>query len=224
MVPPPYNTLRTVKIGVSPQWKTVSQVFTLEKKSPVPLGLFLILDGEGNIDFRRISLEELSADAPVQKVLLETSFVETPRNCSKRGTGTFQGVLPAPWNQDFAHFMKAEASTKIVNLGPEHFMRFDVQKGAPQFSAPVQGIEAGKNYRLTAYVRNQTGGPVKMSLRILPAPYTTLAAGSLLPGQTWSRQTLHFKVPEDKPDLPVALMMNFEENGIFDVVSMKLEE
>ncbi len=224
MIPPPYSTLRSLKIGVSPQWKTVSQVFTLEKKSPVPLGLFLILDGEGIIDFRRISLEELSADAPVQKVLLETSFVETPRNCSKRGTGTFQGVLPAPWNQDFAHFMKAEASTKIVNLGPEHFMRFDVQKGAPQFSVPVQGIEAGKNYRLTAYVRNQTGGPVKMSLRILPAPYTTLAAGSLLPGQTWSRQTLHFKVPEDKPDLPVALMMNFEENGIFDVVSMKLEE
>ncbi len=224
MIPPPYNTLRTLKIGVSPQWKTFSQIISLEKKSPVPLGLFLILDGEGNIDFRRITLEELGSDEVVHQVLMETNFVDSTRDCSKRQVGTFQGVLPASWNQDFTHFMKAEATAKVVNLGPEHFLQIEVQKGAPQFSAPLEGIAAGKNYRLTAYLRNRTGGPVKMSLRILPAPYTTLSAGALLPTQEWCRQTIHFKVPENKPNLPVALMMNFEETGILDIVSMKLEE
>ncbi len=224
MIPAPYNPLRTLKIGVSPHWKTISQIITLEKKSPVPLGLFLILEGEGNTDFRRISVEELGADEVVNKVLLETNFVERTRNCSKSGVGRFRGVLPAPWNQDFTHFMNAEVSAKVVNLKTEHYLRINVQKGIPQFFSPVQKIEAGKNYRLTAYIRNQTGGPVKMSLRIRPAPYTTLALGSLLPTEEWSRQTIHFKVPKNKPNLPVALMMIFEESGIFDIVSLKLEE
>lgn len=224
MIPPPYTTLRTLKIAVSPEWRSVSQSFSLEQKSPHPLGLFLIPDGEGNLDIRRISLEELGAEESGRRVLLETRFVEALRDCSRSGSGVFRGVLPAPWNQDFTHFMKAEASAKIVNLGPEHFLQIDVRKGAPQFSAPVSGVKAGKSYRLTAYVRNRTGGPVKMSLRILPKPYTTLSAGSLLPGRDWSRQTLYFKVSENLPDLPVALMMNFEEKGTLDVVSMKLEE
>lgn len=224
MVPAPYQTLRTLKIGVSPQWRTVSQIISLKEKPSVPLGLFLILDGEGTVDFRNVTFEELSPDETENRVLLDTGFVENTRDCSKNGIGKFSGILPVPWNQDFAHFMKAEASAKIVNLGPEHFMQFDIGKGAPQFSAPLRGIQAGKSYRLTAYVRNRTGGPVKVSLRIQPAPYTTLAAGSLIPGEQWSRQTVHFKVPPGKPDLPVALMMNFDENGTFDIVSMKLEE
>ena len=42
--------------------------------------------------------------------------------------------------------MKAEASAKIVNLGPEHFLQIDVRKGAPQFSAPVSGVKAGNEH------------------------------------------------------------------------------
>ncbi len=224
MVPQPYTTLCSWRIGVSPQWKTMSWIVSPEKKSPVPLGLFLILDGEGNTDFRKISVEELAPDERGHAVLLDMNFTEKVRDGSKRGAGTFRGVLPEPWNQDFVHFMKGEASSKVVNLGPEHFLRFEIQKGAPQFRAPLSNVEAGKSYRLTAYVRNLTGGPVTMSLRIVPLPYTVLASGALLPGEGWSRQSIELKVPENKPDLPVALMMNFEENGVFDIVDLKLEE
>ena len=82
MIPPPYTTLRTLKIAVSPEWKSVSQSFSLEQKSPHPLGLFLIPDGEGNLDIRRISLEELGAEESGRRVLLETRFVEALRDCS----------------------------------------------------------------------------------------------------------------------------------------------
>ena len=159
------------------------------------------------------------------RVLLDTSFVEKTRDCSRQGIGQFRGKLPAPWDQNYVHFLKGNASTRIVNRGAEHFLQFKVKERGAQFWVPLQGVKAGGNYRLTAYVRNQLGSPVKLSLRMIPAPWTTYSTGYIQPGDQWSRQTIHFKVPAQiKEGTQTALMLYFDETGLFDIVNLKLEE
>lgn len=156
--------------------------------------------------------------------ILRTVFFQDGAEVSESGKGSFRGFLPRPWRQDYTHWNAARAIAEPVNRGPEQFLRLKTESGAPQFLAQLSGIRPKKKYRLTAYLRNRTGAPVKLSLRILPPPYTTLSAGNWKPGDSWSTQTLYFQTPEFPSALPVGLLMNIERPGTLELATLKLEE
>ena len=226
MVPAPYKTYHALQLPPSPQWQTRSSVFQYRETGDEPAAIFLILSGKGEVDLKSIALEEL-AGAVANPVRLETRFFEgtsqSSRDLTGKGLGKFSGPLPKPWFEDFCHFQKAEATTELDNLGAQRFLRFRILSGEPQFSAPVSGIESGRSYRLTALVRNLTEGPVKVSLRLLPEPYTTLAAGEFAPSREWTTQTLEFQVTQPVTK-PVGLILNFFDPGIVEISDLKLEE
>ncbi len=229
MIPAPYKTYATIHLPPGGEWKNFSRIIKWEKSATAPSGLFLTLNAPGEFDVRNILLEELTpaeakAEAEVKKTILRTVFFLDGKESAENGKGSFHGVLPAPWRQDYTHWNPARAASEIINRGPEQFLRLNVEKGSPQFLAPLQGIRAKRTYRLTAYVRNGTGGPVKMSLRLLPPPYTTLSAGSWKRGDSWSTQTLYFKTPAFQESLPVGLLMNIDGPGTLDLATLKLEE
>ena len=226
MVPAPYKTYHALQLPPSPQWQTRSSVFQYRETGDEPAAIFLILSGKGEVDLKSIALEEL-AGAVANPVRLETRFFEgtsqSSRDLTGKGLGKFSGPLPKPWFEDFCHFQKAEATTELDNLGAQRFLRFRILSGEPQFSVPVSGIESGRSYRLTALVRNLTEGPVKVSLRLLPEPYTTLAAGEFAPSREWTTQTLEFQVTQPVTK-PVGLILNFFDPGIVEISDLKLEE
>ncbi len=226
MVPAPYRTYHTLVIPPSKEWRTVSSAFQYRETGSEPAALFLILGAPGEFDFGSISLEEMpeqSADPVRLRTRFAEQTVERGRDLSAKGFGKFTGPLPEPWLEDFCHFQKAEAATETDNLGAQHFLRFNILSGEPQFTAPLTGIESGRCYRLTVLMRNLTEGPVKASLRILPAPYTTLAAGDLMPSREWTTQTLEFQVAQPV-EQPVGLILNFFDPGIVEISDLKLEE
>ena len=162
--------------------------------------------------------------APEKGTILRTVFFQDGTELSERGKGSFHGFLPRPWRQDYTHWNSARATSETVNRGPEQFLRLNIETGAPQFLAPLSGIRPNRKYRLTAYLRNRTGAPVKLSLRILPPPYTTLTAGTWKPGESWKTQTLYFQTPAFPSALPVGLLMNIEGPGVLELATLKLEE
>ena len=159
-----------------------------------------------------------------ENLVLETNFVENVRMYTAKKKGSFSGPLPIPWIQDYTGFKNAVVCTEILNWPPDHFMRFSIQKGEPQFLVPLKGIQAGKKYRLSAFVRNQTKGCVRMSLRYRFAPYITVAEGLLFPSEDWKNREILFEVPAKTPSVPLVLMMIFEGGGTFDIVYLKLQE
>ena len=224
LIEPPYTALHSIDIKPGDSWQNISKTMRIQEDIKFPVGVFIILKGEGDVDFKSVKMDKLPGPNGGNDVLLDVDFTKNTRDRTRSDVGKFRGVLPSAWDQNFTNFMKADTSTEIAEEGGKTFMRFNVHKGAPQFCAQLKNIEAGENYRLTANVRNRTGGAVKMSLRIMPPPYTTLTAGPIQPTEKWTKQTIHFKVPENKPELPVALMMNFEEDGVFEITNMKLEK
>ena len=157
-------------------------------------------------------------------MILRTVFFQDGTEVSETGKGSFHGFLPRPWRQDYTHWNTARATAEPINRGPEQFLRLKTETGAPQFLAPLSGIRPNRKYRLTAYLRNRTGAPVKLSLRVLPPPYTTLSAGNWKPGDSWKTQTLYFQTPAFPSALPVGLLMNIEKPGILELATLKLEE
>lgn len=229
MIPAPYRTAGTIHIPPSRSWKSLSGILRLKGGSVDPAGLFLTLNGVGELDLQKVLLEELTpaevkaADAAARTILQTVFFVDA-KDGSGQGKGMFRGVLPAPWRQDYTHWNAARAGSEIINRGPEHFLRLKVESGSPQFLAPLSGIRPNRTYRLTAYFRNRTGGAVKLSLRLLPPPYSTLASGALKRTDSWTSQTIYFKTQTFDSALPVGLLLNLDGPGDLDLVTLKLEE
>lgn len=229
MIPAPYKTYGTIHIQPGKGWKSFSRIVKWQESAPAETGIFLTLNAVGEFDVRRIVLEKLDqaeakAEAEAGRFILQTVFFLDGKESAESKTGSFRGVLPAPWRQDYTHWNPARATSEIINRGPEHFLRIQVAQGSPQFLARLSGIKAKRTYRLTAYLRNRTGGPVKMSLRLLPAPYTTLSAGSWKQTESWSTQVIYFRTPAFQESLPVGLIMNIDGPGELDLVTLKLEE
>ena len=216
----PYKVWMSLPVPFSNEWKTWTKTFQFEKDPDPTIVLFLSLRGNGEFDVRTIRLEEIASE---NRTLLSTDFSTAATVRDVSGKGSFHGVLPNGWKEDYTHFISSAVSTKTDTLKGKAYLRFVITGPGPQFQAPLKKLEAGRYYRLTFTGDNRTGEPLGFALRQIAAPYTQLAYASANSEPGWKTQSLLFKTGEKIPG-QTALFMTIRGNGEVDLASLRLEE
>ena len=216
----PYKVWQTLPIPYSDDWKIWTKTFQFDEDPDPTIVLFLSLRGNGEFDVRSIRLEE--ADE-ADRLLLSTDFSTASHAASVTGKGSFRGVLPENWKEDYTHFIRADISTKTATQGTKNFLHFRVNGAGAQFQAPLNGLKPGRYYRLTFTADNRTGEPLAFSLRQIASPYTQLAYASANGDSGWKTQTLTLGVGSKIPG-PSALFLTIRGTGELDLGTLRLEE
>ena len=216
----PYKVWTTLPVPFSDDWKTWTKTFRFDQDPDPTIVLFLSLRGNGEFDVRSIRLEEADGE---NRTLLATDFSSAAKQSEISGKGSFRGVLPGGWKEDYTHFIPSAVTTETGKQGTEKFLRFHIQGAGPQFQAPLENLKAGRYYRLTFSGNNRTGEPIGFSLRQIAAPYTQLAYASANGDSGWKTQVLTFGVGKELPG-PAALFMTIRGTGELDLGTLRLEE
>ena len=150
-----------LSIPYSTEWKTWTKTFQFDSDPDPTISLFLSIRGRGELDVRSIRLEEAEGE---KHTLLTTDFSSARNSVTVSGKGSFRGMLPDGWKEDYTHFVKTSVQTEVAKQGDRKFLRFHVRGGQPQFQAPLDKLETGKYYRLTVTGDNRTGEALGLSL------------------------------------------------------------
>lgn len=216
----PYKVWESLSISYSTEWKTWTKTFQFDSDPDPTISLFLSIRGRGELDVRSIRLEEAEGE---KHTLLTTDFSSARNSVTVSGKGSFRGMLPDGWKEDYTHFVKTSVQTEVAEQGDRKFLRFHVRGGSPQFQAPLGKLETGKYYRLTVTGDNRTGEALGFSLRQIAAPYTQFAYGSLNSDPGWMIKSLILGI--DQPvSAPAALFLTIRGTGELDLGSVCLEE
>lgn len=216
----PYKVWESMSVSHSSEWRQWTKTFRFDQEPDPTIALMLQIRGNGEVDVRSIRLEEADGQGDT---LLRTDFSSAGKSLKISGRGSFSGVLPNGWREDFTHFIKSSVQTEVVRTRDGKVLRFRIQGGSPQFMAPIGELTAGKYYRLTFSGDNRTGEPVAFSLRLIDSPYTRLAYGSVNGDSGWRVQSLILGVDKTIA-APAALFLLPRGEGELDLASLRLEE
>ncbi len=216
----PYKVWLTMPVPSSEQWKTYSKTFQFDQEPDPTIVLFLSLRGNGEFDVRSIRLEETDQE---NKTLLSSDFSSAAKESNKSGKGSFRGVLPDGWKEDFTHFIRSQVTASVGKDGNRKFLRFHVKGAGPQFQASLPRLEPNRYYRLTFSADNRTGEPLGFALRQISSPYKQLAYASANGDSGWKTQTLTFGVGKEIPE-NAGLFLTIRGTGELDLATLRLEE
>ncbi len=140
-------------------------------------------------------------------------------------TGSFKGVLPEKWRDDFSAWSKSQAESQVVTEGGKSFWRLTtlkVDSGAPQFAIDIPAVEDGY-YKLSIRARNTSAGPLTVGVRMVPSPYKFLYEKQVGTSADWVEKSWGFKL-DNKTKAPLGIFMLANGPGIADVASIRLEK
>lgn len=145
----------------------------------------------------------------------------------RQGTkGSFIGILPLKWNEDFTKWAQADCSTSIVEENGRKFLRFNIsrlQTGLAQFSIKLDKIKPNQYYKLKIEYRNDTSADVNLGIRMIPSPWNMISQVDLISDSRWHNEELLLKTTP-KMDSDYGLFLQIPGPGIIDISSISLSE
>lgn len=138
-------------------------------------------------------------------------------------TGSFVGVLPPGWVEDFSGWSTSEGTSQIVSEGQRRYLKLSVTSGFGQFNAPLPALTEGAFYRLSLQARNLGVGPLLVGLRMRPAPYQFVWATMVQSSDRWVDQSWCFKL-DKKPSQELGIFLNPQGLGEVDVSHLRIEQ
>lgn len=168
----------------------------------------------------------LAAHAAAAEIIHQTRFAEGvvaidhPRDATR--TGSFVGVLPRGWVDDFPGWSTSVATAQVAGSGDDAHLRIEVAAGFGQFNVALPELVEGAHYRVGLQVRNQATGPVMVGLRMRPAPYHFVWSEQVQPGAAWVERSWRFRLGR-KPSQQLGIFLNLNGTGAVDVRQVTLE-
>jgi hypothetical protein len=160
-------------------------------------------------------------DSP--RCLIDSNFSKSVSSKPQGTKGSFSGVLPAGWQENFAAWTRSVARTKLMNSDGEKFLRFTVEKLAPavQFRIPVpmDRVVTPWSYKLRIKYWAESEGAI--GLRLMDRPYNFCWRTSLPASEAWQEKTITFPLT-DKVKQRIGLYF-YPGPGNTDIAFIKLE-
>ena len=173
-----------------------------------------------------LALWFLSAVATAAETIHETDFgtATVPVNHSLEGTrkGSFVGVLPPSWSEDFTAWSTSVATAKLASEGERAHLQLSIESGFSQFHTGLPDLVEGAHYRLSLQARNQASGPLTVGLRMRPAPYHFVWSCQVQSADRWVDRSWCFALSQ-KPSQRLGIFLVAGGVGQVDVRGVRLE-
>jgi hypothetical protein len=139
-------------------------------------------------------------------------------------TGSFKGVLPTGWRDDFSGWSKSHAESRVMTEDGKSFWRLSTavaSSGKPQFAITVPELRHGECYRLSVRARNRSEGPITLGIRIVPQPYEFRFQRQVGFSSDWTEKSWLFKL-DNPTGAPLGIFL-LATAGEIDIATIKLE-
>ncbi len=164
---------------------------------------------------------------PSRAVLFDTDFgaaAHPIRDGAGKPKERVRGVLPDGW-RDNSEWAKVWAECRVREEEGRKFLRCDVSKiesGWFQLAGPAVPAPGGDSfYRLTARLRNLSGAPLELGIRMAGAPYTMHWSMKHAFAADWISRTWDFRL--GRFEGPAGFFLLLHGTGTLDLAHLKLE-
>ncbi len=165
----------------------------------------------------------LPAGAQAGDLIFSSDFGAATRELHNKKSGSFDGLLPDTWWEDYSGWTDSIAKTEKITENNSSFLRFNVERygSSVQFRAPVEKLEMPGIYKIEIEANTHLSS-LNIGFRQIPAPYKSLWGDALSTNGKWMKKTFFAKLDKDIKS-PVGFFI-YPDVGITDIKSISISK